>query len=95
MLKKENYIYCTFLDLPIMSLRNNNLFYTVSVLNGKMKILIHSVQCAVIHELYTCVSINKICFLQENIEHLCSELKNPKYGVYYLCKYHFFVLVSL
>ena len=25
-------------------------------------------------------------FLQENVEHLCSELKNPKYGVYYLCK---------
>ena len=27
-------------------------------------------------------------FLQENVEHLCSELKNPKYGVYYLCECH-------
>ena len=27
-----------------------------------------------------------LCTMKENIEHLCSELKNPKYGVYYLCK---------
>ena len=27
-----------------------------------------------------------LCTTKENIEHLCSELKNPKYGVYYLCK---------
>ncbi|KAM7450804.1 vacuolar protein sorting-associated protein 45 [Porites harrisoni] len=31
--------------------------------------------------------LKAICFLRptrENVEHLCSELKNPKYGVYYL-----------
>ena len=30
-----------------------------------------------------------LCFVfkKENVEHLCSELKNPKYGTYYLCEY--------
>ncbi|XP_020600895.1 vacuolar protein sorting-associated protein 45-like [Orbicella faveolata] len=40
--------------------------------------------------------LKAICFLRptrENIEHLCSELKNPKYGVYYLCKCYIVIIM--
>lgn len=42
--------------------------------------------------------LKAICFLRptkENIEHLCSELKNPKYGVYYLYFSNFIIKPSI
>ncbi|CAH3038527.1 unnamed protein product [Pocillopora meandrina] len=42
--------------------------------------------------------LKAICFLRptkENVEHLCSELKNPKYGTYYLYFSNFIVKPSI
>lgn len=29
---------------------------------------------------------------KENVEYLCNELKYPKYGTYYICKYNIFFI---